>query len=165
MSKLPFALGLVLAASPFVFFAACSATNEGESSSQGGSGPGGTGGGGGFNPGTGGGGGNGPIRTCEEAAAAKAYIGCDFWPTVTANNVWSIFDYAVVVANAGEEAVDVTVTRGGAQVGALTTIPPNELRTITCRVQLKGADADCAVDHAASHGEADGAYHPSATSR
>src|ERR1700722_15135621 len=39
--------------------------------------------------------------SCAEAAASKSYVGCDYWPTVLPNNVWSIFDYAVVVANAG----------------------------------------------------------------
>src|SRR5689334_8604047 len=32
--------------------------------------------------------------TCDEAAANKSYIGCDYWPTVVANAVWSIFDFA-----------------------------------------------------------------------
>src|SRR5262245_18895684 len=36
-------------------------------------------------------------KTCDEAAANKSYIGCDYWPTVTANAVWNIFDFAVVV--------------------------------------------------------------------
>src|SRR5215475_14113234 len=26
--------------------------------------------------------------TCAEAAMSKSYIGCDYWPTVTANAVW-----------------------------------------------------------------------------
>src|SRR5262245_23532676 len=42
----------------------------------------------------------GDPKTCAHAAVAKTYIGCDFWPTVTLNAVWSIFDFAVVVANA-----------------------------------------------------------------
>ena len=66
---------------------------------------GGAGGAGGRDPG-------GDPQTCEQAAAAKTYIGCEFWPTVTPNLVWSIFDYAVVVANAGKTAANVTVTRG-----------------------------------------------------
>ena len=37
-------------------------------------------------------------KTCDEAAMNKSYIGCDYWPTVTANVVWSIFDFAVVVS-------------------------------------------------------------------
>lgn len=26
-------------------------------------------------------------------------VGCDYWPTVVANNVWSIFDFAVVTSD------------------------------------------------------------------
>jgi hypothetical protein len=36
--------------------------------------------------------------TCAQAAMQRSYVGCDYWPTVVANTVWSIFDYAVVVA-------------------------------------------------------------------
>lgn len=52
-------------------------------------------------------------KTCEEAAAAKSYVGCDFWPTVVANSVWSIFDFAAIVANAGTEEARLTVTGPG----------------------------------------------------
>ncbi len=52
-------------------------------------------------------------KTCEEAAASKSYVGCDFWPTPVANTVWSIFDFAAVVANAGTEEARVTVTGPG----------------------------------------------------
>src|SRR5262245_28703001 len=48
--------------------------------------------------------------TCEDAAAQRSYVGCDYWPTVVANNVWSIFDFAVVVANAGTATADITIT-------------------------------------------------------
>src|SRR5690606_14755822 len=78
--------------------------------------------------GTGGGGGLvGDPKTCAEAAQAKTYIGCDFWPTVTSNNVWSIFDFAVVVANAGEAPADVVIERNGQQV-ANGQVPPNGLQ-------------------------------------
>src|SRR5262245_38750 len=55
----------------------------------------------------------GDPTTCEDAAALHTYVGCDFWPTVTANWAWSIFDYAVIVANAGDVPADVTITRDG----------------------------------------------------
>jgi hypothetical protein len=67
--------------------------------------------------------------TCAEAAASKAYVGCDFWPTVVANLVAPIFDYAVVVANAGSVPADVTVTRQGATV-ASAKVAPNALQTV-----------------------------------
>ncbi|WP_437326263.1 IgGFc-binding protein [Sorangium sp. So ce381] len=84
----------------------------------------------------------GDPKTCAEAAASKSYIGCDFWPTVTANIVWSIFDYAVVVANAGDEIAEVEVTRAGAAV-ARAEVKPNSLSKIYLPWvrELKGPDA------------------------
>ena len=48
--------------------------------------------------------------TCEEALQAKTYVGCDYWPTVTANLVQDVFDFAVAVANVGTADALVTVT-------------------------------------------------------
>lgn len=97
--------------------------------------------------GSGSGGGDAPEllgdpKTCAEAAASKSYIGCEFWPTVTANIVWSIFDYAVVVANAGDEVAEVEVTRDGAAV-AHAEVQPNSLTKIYLPwvSELKGPDA------------------------
>jgi hypothetical protein len=103
----------------------------------------GSGQGGGLNLTAGVGGSHAGIATCEDAAEAHSYIGCDFWPTVTANNVWSIFDYAVVVANAGDATVEATVSRGGGVV-ATASIAPNALSTIYLPwvSELKGPDSD-----------------------
>lgn len=68
-------------------------------------------------------------KTCAEAAASKSYVGCEFWPTVVDNIVRSVFDYAVVVANAGDTEAEVTVTRLGATV-ATATVAPNGLQTL-----------------------------------
>jgi len=102
-------------------------------------------------------------KTCAEAAASKSYVGCDYWPTVTANNVWSIFDYAVVVANAGTQAAQVTVTGPGG-VNQMQTVAPGALAKIYLPwVQaLKGADADACGDSAPLKTSAlvtGGAYH------
>ncbi len=89
----------------------------------------------------------GDPRTCDEAAAVKAYVGCDFWPTVVGNNVWSIFDFAVIVANAGEDAADITVTGPGG-VKETTSVPPGQLSKIFLPwvKDLKGPDTDtCGV--------------------
>jgi hypothetical protein len=150
---------------------ACSASSEddgfqaddgNDDDGAGGNGEGGLGFGGG-NTGGSGGAFVGDPKTCEQAAASKTYIGCDFWPTVVANNVWSIFDFAVVVANAGEEVADVTVTRGATTVGS-ATIPPNELREIYLPwvPELKGPDADAcggAMPLSATVRSDGGAYH------
>ncbi len=87
----------------------------------------------------------GDPTTCAEAAMYKTYLGCDFYPTVTANPAWSIFDFAAVVANAGTTAATVTVTKGGSPVGSPITIQPNQLGTVYLPwiPALKGADQDC----------------------
>jgi hypothetical protein len=141
----------VLATAAGLQIAACSATNnntfgDDDDATQTTTGTGGTIGFGGFG-GQAGGGLTGDPETCDQAQASKSYIGCDFWPTVTANNVWSIFDYAVVVANAGQQVVDATVTRNGAPVPGVSNpvqIQPNTLATIYLPwvTELKGPDAD-----------------------
>ena len=94
-----------------------------------------------------GGGGNAPPigdpKTCDEAAQAESYIGCDFWPTVTPNAVWEDFDYAAVVANTGDNVVDINVERNGATV-ATAQIQPNSLQTVYLPwvLALKGDEAD-----------------------
>jgi hypothetical protein len=96
----------------------------------------GTGGAGGVDIGLGGGsqggsassGGVDPV-TCDQAAANKTYIGCDFWPTVTDNIVFQTFDFAVAVANTGDTPADVTVERNGMTVGSVQ-VPANGLGTV-----------------------------------
>jgi hypothetical protein len=158
MSHLRFALcGLALTATPILFAVSCSAGGNKTGFTQGGGGStsnsmsttnSNVGGGGGINfttstTGTGSTGSGGDPTTCAEAEASRTYIGCDFWPTVVANNVWSIFDYAVVVANAGDQPADVTVTRKGQQV-ATAQVAPNSLQTVYLPwvPELKGPDAD-----------------------
>lgn len=142
--------GFGLLAALALLGASCSATSN-QSPNNGGSGGagGGTGGGAadaGISVGGSAGGDDAGVvdpETCAEAAERKTYIGCDFWPTVTANGVWSVFDFAVVAANAGSETASVTVTIGGTPVGS-ADIPPNELRTIYLPwvPALKGPEAD-----------------------
>lgn len=114
----------------------------------------------------GGNGGAGPTvdpKTCAEAAQQKSYVGCDFWPTVTPTSVWDIFDFAVVVANAGETAATVTVTRDGETI-AEDSVEPNELKTIYLPwvPELKGKQGDScgsAASPTASVFAKGGAYH------
>jgi len=61
--------------------------------------------------------------SCAQAAAKRTYIGCDFWPTVTYNPVYSEFDFAVVVANSGATDAQITVT-GPASFMTTDTVPP-----------------------------------------
>lgn len=171
--------GVVAAVSVVTFlgFAACSGTSGGGGGSLDGGAATGTGGGtggiaiggtGGIGiGGTGNGGSGGAFigdpKTCAEADIAKTYIGCDFWPTVVANNVWSIFDFAVVVANAGSTPAEVTVERNGSPV-ASGTVQPNSLEKyyLPWVPELKGPDADqcgAATPLAQTVRSPGGAYH------
>jgi hypothetical protein len=81
--------------------------------------------------------------TCAQAEASKSYIGCDYWPTVMANSVWSAFDFTVVVANTQGTTATVTVTGPGG-VNQTTEVSPNSLAKIYLPWvgALKGPDAD-----------------------
>jgi hypothetical protein len=85
----------------------------------------------------------GPITTCAQAAAAKAYVGCDFWPTPVANAVWSIFDFAAVVANTGASPVSVSVT-GPNGFNQTVTVAAGALEKIYLPwvPSVKGPDSD-----------------------
>jgi hypothetical protein len=85
----------------------------------------------------------GDPKTCAEAAQNHTYIGCDYWPTVTTNIVWSLFDFAVVVANAGMNTANITVTGPGG-VNQMATAAPGGLATIYLPwvAALKGPDCN-----------------------
>ncbi len=166
----------VLCAAALLGFVACSSAGGGGGGNFDGganSGGGGSGGSGGLNLGGSGGididGGGatggfvGDPTTCAEAQLAKTYIGCDFWPTTVANNVWDIFDFAVVVANAGTAPANVTIERNGAAV-ASGQVPPGGLEKyyLPWVKELKGDEANecgAATPLAATVRSTGGAYH------
>lgn len=82
-------------------------------------------------------------KTCAEAAEARTYVGCDFWPTVTANPVWTEFDFAVVLANTSDDAADYTVT-GPAGFSATGSVAAGGTKTVYLPwvAALKGPAAD-----------------------
>jgi hypothetical protein len=79
--------------------------------------------------------------TCDQAKAARTYIGCDFWPTITYNPVYHEFAYAVVLANGGTVDADVTVERGGTSV-ATAKVPAGGLTKVELPwvMELKGEE-------------------------
>ena len=100
---------------------------------------------------------------CLKAADSRSYIGCDYWPTVLANPVWSIFDFTVAVANAGFQPANVTVT-GPNGYTSTAMVLPSELTKIYLPwvPELKGGDFnDCVIGPLLSSSvvRAGGAYH------
>jgi hypothetical protein len=139
---------------------ACSANKASSSGPHGGGADGGagninTGAGGGIDIGNGGGlafgnggTGSGQPETCAEAVMNATYVGCDFWPTVVYNPVYSVFDFAAVVANAGTTPANITVVRGTFMTMAM--VQPGSLQEIHLPwvPELKGADFDAATQGA-----------------
>lgn len=79
---------------------------------------------------------------CAPANLSSSYLGCEYWPTTIANEVWSSFDFAVAVANpAGAKPANVKVTRG-ATVVATATVQPGALEIIKLPwvAEVKGPD-------------------------
>ncbi len=113
--------------------------------------------------GTGGAGNIDDPTTCMAAAQGRTYVGCDFWPTVTYNPVWSVFDFAVVVANAGTQPADVKVERAGTQVASATVAPGGLEKIFLPWVsELKGPDFDSCTSNGRPTGSVrvdKGAYH------
>lgn len=82
-------------------------------------------------------------KTCEEAAANKTYIGCDFWPTVVANSVWETFDFTAVIANAGDTEAKITATGPGGFTKEAIVGPGRLVKLYLPWVkELKGKEAD-----------------------
>lgn len=82
-------------------------------------------------------------ETCEEAQQRRSYVGCDYWPTVTANVVKNVFDYAVVVSNTNKAPANVTVT-GPNGFTTTATVAPGSLEKIYLPwvAALKGKEVD-----------------------
>jgi hypothetical protein len=82
-------------------------------------------------------------RTCAEAAAAPSHYGCEFWPTISPNNVWTIFDFGVVIVNPGTSPASIQVTSADG-FSARSTIPAGgrDVMILPWRAGAKGPDTD-----------------------
>jgi hypothetical protein len=61
--------------------------------------------------------------TCSYKALGTSYIGCDYFPTITANLVASTFSFAAVVSNTGASVATVTASKGNTTLGTYTVQP------------------------------------------
>lgn len=85
---------------------------------------------------------------CAPQAIGKSYIGCDYYPTITGNEVENDFQFAVAVSNTSTAPAMVTIDSGGlgapitftVQPGAVQTqlLPWNELKLCTGAAQTGG---------------------------
>jgi hypothetical protein len=84
--------------------------------------------------------------SCAREAVADSYIGCDYYPTMTLNPVWSGFAFAVAVSNASDEVARVVITGPGdyakTEMVAAHALSTFELPWVA---ELKGGDVECAT--------------------
>jgi len=106
---------------------------------------------------------------CSRDALGESYIGCEYYPTVTANRVNNSFQFAIAVSNTSGTAATIVV-RGGALASPLTfTVPANGLvvQKLPWVTLLKACNStsgtDCGITAQAAALAAKGAYHLKST--
>ncbi len=80
---------------------------------------------------------------CSPATLGESYVGCDYYPTVTANTglYWKGFSFAVAVANTADVTANVLVTRGFETVATRTVAAGGlEIIPLPWVMDLKGDD-------------------------
>jgi hypothetical protein len=56
---------------------------------------------------------------CSPALLGNSYVGCEYYPTVTANVVETSFNFAVAVSNTSNKVATVTITRGATTISTV----------------------------------------------
>ena len=84
---------------------------------------------------------------CGAKAIGKSYIGCDYFPTVTANLVGTQFHFAVAVSNTTANSAAVTVTQGNNTISTVM-VAANSVQVITlpCFPELTDAEVEQVCD-------------------
>jgi hypothetical protein len=72
---------------------------------------------------------------CSATALGKSYIGCEYYPTVTANLVSTQFHFAAAVSNTTASSATVTVTQGASTIASVM-VAPNSVQVIHLPWQL-----------------------------
>lgn len=97
---------------------------------------------------------------CAPAAMGRSYLGCDYYPTVTANLTDSaVFHFAVTVSSTADVPAAVTVTRGLSTIAAVL-VPPHSVEVIELPWidALKGPTSTTLTPFPGSIAVAEGAY-------
>lgn len=80
--------------------------------------------------------------SCSAQALGKSYIGCEYYPTVTANLVGTQFHFAVAVSNTTASSAAITVTQGASTISTVMVAPSSvQVITLPWQLALKGPAA------------------------
>ena len=72
------------------------------------------------------------VDRCSESATGRSYLGCDYWPTQTANSQLDPnFEYAIVLSNPQTYAVRATITGGALSTPRVVNLAPGAIETVT----------------------------------
>ena len=71
------------------------------------------------------------VSRCDDAALGRSYLGCDYWPTITANSqLGSAFEFGVVLSNPQTYAVQATITGGALTASRTVNLAPGAIETV-----------------------------------
>ena len=99
------------------------------------------------------------MGVCTQAALGSSYLGCDYFPTVTANLVDPQFHFAVAVSNTSASNATVTITKGAAVIQTVVVAANNvQIVLLPWELTLKGPSGSSIVPFPASVKVAQGAY-------
>jgi len=70
------------------------------------------------------------VGACSPDELGTSYIGCDYYPTVTANIVEDVYHFAVAVANTSDLAANLEIDKNGMLVLS-DSVAPNSVKVIT----------------------------------
>ncbi|MBA3549995.1 MAG: IgGFc-binding protein [Nannocystis sp.] len=70
------------------------------------------------------------VGACSAFELGESYIGCDYYPTVTANIVEDVYHFAVAVANTSDLEANLEIDKDGMLV-LNATVAPNSVEVIT----------------------------------
>ncbi|HTR49910.1 MAG TPA: IgGFc-binding protein [Kofleriaceae bacterium] len=109
---------------------------------------------------------------CAPNVLGQSYIGCEYFPTVTGNIVGNEFDFAVALANTGNQNAMVTIEDGALTTPIMATVPPNTLlvQKLPWQQELKlcndmpTPEAPCSTPLPSAVQATKGAYHLRSTS-
>lgn len=73
----------------------------------------------------------GYVGDCAPQNIGSSYIGCEYYPTVTANDIRNEFEFAVAVANTGARAAQVTIEGGALPAARVLSVAAHSVAVST----------------------------------
>ncbi len=102
---------------------------------------------------------------CAPQLLGQSYIGCEYYPTVTGNEVDGLFTYAVAISNTSGVAANIQIDGGALTAPDIFTVAPSsvQVRVLPWVPNLKACTSsgqlECGVPQVWSSSVPGGAYH------